>query len=112
MTATTMEGHTSKTAKLGLLSLTALVIGSMIGGGVFSLPQNMAAGAGAVFIGWAITGVGMLALALVYQELANLKPTLDAGPYAYARAGFGDFVGFNSAWGYWPRRTLLNRPNT
>jgi arginine:ornithine antiporter/lysine permease len=103
MTATTVEGHTSKTGKLGLLSLTALVIGSMIGGGVFSLPQNMAAGAGAgaALIGWAITGVGMLALALVYQELANRKPTLDAGPYAYAKAGFGDFVGFNSAWGYW-----------
>jgi arginine:ornithine antiporter/lysine permease len=75
----------------------------MIGGGVFSLPQNMAAGAGpgAVLIGWAITGIGMMALALIYQGLANRKPALDAGPYAYAKAGFGDFVGFNSAWGYW-----------
>jgi arginine:ornithine antiporter / lysine permease len=89
--------------KLGLLPLTALVIGSMIGGGVFSLPQNMAKGAspGAVIIGWAITGIGMLALALVYQSLAQRKPRLDAGPYAYARAGFGNFIGFNSAWGYW-----------
>ena len=89
--------------KLGLLPLTALVVGSMIGGGVFSLPQNMAKGAspGAVIIGWLITGIGMLALAFVYQGLSTRKPKLDAGPYAYARAGFGDFVGFNSAWGYW-----------
>jgi arginine:ornithine antiporter / lysine permease len=92
-----------KSGKLGLWSLTALVVGSMIGGGVFSLPQNMAKGASpaAVMIGWAITGVGMLALAFVYQNLSTRKPGLDAGPYAYARAGFGDFVGFNSAWGYW-----------
>jgi arginine:ornithine antiporter / lysine permease len=88
---------------LGLTALTALVIGSMIGGGVSSLPQNMAKGAspGAVVIGWLITGMGMLALAFVYQGLSRRKPKLDAGPYAYARAGFGDFVGFNSAWGYW-----------
>ncbi len=89
--------------KLRLGSLTALVIGSMIGSGVFSLPQNMAAGAGplAVMIGWAITAIGMLALVFVYQSLATRKPNLNAGPYAYAKAGFGPFVGFNSAWGYW-----------
>lgn len=90
-------------AKLKLGALTALVIGSMVGSGVFSLPQNMAAGAGplAVMIGWGITAVGMLALVFVYQSLATRKPELDAGPYAYAKAGFGPFVGFNSAWGYW-----------
>jgi len=89
--------------KLALGALTALVIGSMIGSGVFSLPQNMAAGAAplAIIIGWGITAVGMLALALVYQGLSMRKPALDAGPYAYARAGFGPFIGFNSAWGYW-----------
>ncbi len=88
---------------LGKGLLTALVVGSMIGAGVFSLPQNIAAKAGplAILIGWGITGVGMLALALVYQSLSMRKPALNSGPYAYARAGFGDFVGFNSAWGYW-----------
>ena len=96
--------------KLGLVALVALVVGSMIGGGVFSLPQNMAKGAspGAVVIGWLITGIGMLALAFVYQGLSTRKPALDAGPYAYARAGFGDFVGFNSAWGYWLSAWLGN----
>jgi arginine:ornithine antiporter/lysine permease len=96
--------------KLGLLPLTALVVGSMIGGGVFSLPQNMARGAsaGAITIGWLITGIGMLALAFVYRNLSLRKPGLDAGPYSYARAGFGDFVGFNSAWGYWLSAWLGN----
>jgi len=95
---------------LGVFALVALVVGSMIGGGVFSLPQNMAASAsaGAILIGWIITGIGMLALALVYQRLALRKPELDAGPYAYARAGFGNFVGFNSAWGYWLSAWLGN----
>lgn len=88
---------------LGLLSLTALVVGSMIGSGIFSLPQNMAAGAGAgaILIGWLITGAGMLALAFTYQSLATRQPLLDNGVYAYARASGGDLVGFSSAWGYW-----------
>ncbi len=63
----------------------------------------MAAQAGplGVIIAWAITGAGMLALALVYQSLALRKAELDGGPYAYAKAGFGPFIGFTSAWGYW-----------
>src|SRR5690242_9087985 len=67
--------------RLSLSLLTALVIGSMIGSGIFSLPQNMAAsaGAGAILIGWLITGVGMLSLALVYQTLSSRQPTLDNG---------------------------------
>src|SRR3546814_19149587 len=79
-------------AKLRLGALVALVVGSMIGGGIFSLPQNMAASAdvGAVLIGWAITAVGMLTLAFVFKTLANRKHNLDGGVYAYAKAGFGD----------------------
>ncbi len=89
--------------KLHLGMLSAIVIGSMVGSGVFSLPQNMANGAGplAVIIGWGITAVGMMALVMVYRGLATRRPELDAGPYSYAKAGFGDFIGFNSAWGYW-----------
>lgn len=96
--------------KLRLGALVALVVGSMIGGGIFSLPQNMAASAdvGAVLIGWAITAVGMLTLAFVFQTLANRKPDLDAGVYAYAKAGFGDYMGFSSAWGYWISAWLGN----
>lgn len=88
---------------LGLGLLIALVVGSIIGSGIFGLPQNMAAGAGAgaILIGWTITGVGMLMLAKVYQMLAVRKPDLNNGVYAYAQALSGDYVGFNSAWGYW-----------
>jgi len=101
--ATANSVPAAKETKLRLGALTALVIGSMVGSGVFSLPQNMAAGAGplAILIGWGITAVGMLALVFVYQSLATRKAELDAGPYAYAKAGFGPFIGFNSAWGYW-----------
>ncbi|HYW77030.1 MAG TPA: arginine-ornithine antiporter [Gammaproteobacteria bacterium] len=96
--------------KLALGPLIGIVIGSMIGSGAYSLPQNMAAGAGpaAVLIGWLITGIGVLALAFVYQDLAVRRPELNAGPYAYARAGFGSFIGFNSAWGYWLSAWLGN----
>ena len=96
--------------KLGLGSLTALVVGSMVGGGIFSLPQNMAASAdvGAVLIGWGITAVGMLALAFVFQNLANRKPQLDGGVYVYAKAGLGDYMDFSSAWGYWISAWLGN----
>ena len=76
------QSTTESSGKLGLLPLTALVVGSMIGGGVFSLPQNMARGAsaGAVTIGWLITGVGMLALAFVYRNLSTRKPGWMPGP--------------------------------
>jgi arginine:ornithine antiporter/lysine permease len=96
--------------KLTLIPLIALVVGSMIGGGVFNLPSDMsrAASPGAIIIGWIVTGVGMLMLAFVYQNLAVRKPNLNAGPYAYAKAGFGSFVGFNSAWGYWLSAFLGN----
>jgi arginine:ornithine antiporter / lysine permease len=99
-----MTPDTPKTPeKLGLSLLIALVVGSIIGSGIFALPQNMAvgAGAGAIVIGWLITGVGMLMLAFVYQMLAIRKPELDNGIYAYARALSGEYVGFNAAWGYW-----------
>ena len=101
---------TQPTQKLRLSALIALVVGSMIGGGIFSLPQNMAARAdvGAILIGWAITAIGMLTLAFVFQTLANRKPELDSGVYAYAKAGFGDYMGFSSAWGYWISAWLGN----
>lgn len=90
-------------AGLGLAALTALVVGSMIGSGIFALPSQMAGSAapGPLVIGWIITGVGMLMLAFVFQYLATRKPGIDGGVYGYARAGFGDYVGFTAAFGYW-----------
>lgn len=94
--------------KIGLLSLTALVLSSMIGSGIFSLPQNMAevAGAEALLIGWGITGVGIIFLGLSFFFISRLRPDLDGGIYTYAREGFGELVGFMSAWGYWLCATI------
>ena len=88
---------------LGLAALTAIVVGSMIGSGIFALPSQMAGSAapGPLLIGWVITGVGMLMLAFVFQTLATRKPDVDGGVYGYARAGFGNYIGFTSAFGYW-----------
>lgn len=96
--------------KLGLMSLTALVLSSMVGAGVFSLPQNMAevASPAALIIGWIITGVGILFLALSLLLLSRLRPDLDGGIFTYAKEGFGEFIGFCSAWGYWVCAVVAN----
>jgi arginine:ornithine antiporter/lysine permease len=96
--------------KLPLLTLTAMVVGSMVGAGVFSLPRNFgqATGVFGAVIAWVIAGVGMLMLAFVFQTLAVRKPQLDAGVYAYAKAGFGEFPGFFSAFGYWASACVGN----
>jgi arginine:ornithine antiporter/lysine permease len=96
------------TAKIGLLSLTALVFSSMVGSGVFSLPQNMAAVANgqALLMAWLITGVGILFLAFALLFLTRQRPDLDGGIYNYAREGFGELIGFCSAWGYWLCTTI------
>lgn len=100
----------SEDKKLGLFLLIALVVGSMIGGGAFNLASDMAQGAnaGAIIIGWIITGIGIVALGLAFQNLTMRKPDLDGGIYSYAKAGFGNFMGFNSAWGYWLSAWLGN----
>jgi arginine:ornithine antiporter / lysine permease len=86
-----------------LLTLTAMVVGSMVGAGIFSLPRNFgqATGPFGAMIAWTIAGGGMLMLALTFQSLAERKPELDSGIFAYAKAGFGDYLGFVSALGYW-----------
>lgn len=100
----------SATATLALPALTAMVVGSMVGAGVFSLPRNFAQSTGGLgaLIAWAIAGAGMLMLAFVFQNLAQRRPELDAGVYAYAKAGFGDYPGFLSAFGYWASACVGN----
>ncbi|EEG86362.1 putative Arginine/agmatine antiporter [Proteus penneri ATCC 35198] len=90
-------------AKLGLFALIAIVVGSMLGGGVFSLPQNTAASSaiGPVLIAWIIAGIGIYFIANAFRLLSDLRPDLQAGVYMYAQEGFGSFIGFNVAWGYW-----------
>ncbi|MHC5256305.1 basic amino acid/polyamine antiporter [Streptomyces sp. UC4497] len=105
------ESETSRPpAKLALFTLTTMVIGSMVGAGVFSLPARFAeqTGVAGALISWAIAGTGMLMLAFVFQSLAMRRPDLDAGVYAYAKAGFGEYVGFFSAFGYWASSCVGN----
>jgi arginine:ornithine antiporter / lysine permease len=84
-------------------ALVALVVGSMVGSGIFALPAafGRATGALGALIAWVIAGIGMLMLAFVFQTLSRRRPDLDSGIYAYAKAGFGEYPGFASAVGYW-----------
>lgn len=90
-------------SKLGFWGLVALVFGLMVGLGIFNLPQNMAAtsSVGAVVLAWLVTATGMLTLVGAFKILSDKYPRLNAGIYEYAKAGFGEYLGFNAAWGYW-----------
>jgi arginine:ornithine antiporter/lysine permease len=103
-------GGSGTAKKVSLVTLTAMVVGSMVGAGVFSLPRRFATETGVygALIAWAIAGTGMLMLAFVFQTLAVRKPQLDSGVYAYARAGFGEYLGFFSAFGYWASACVGN----
>lgn len=89
---------------LGLFKLTCFAIGTTLASGVFSMSSDMAAGGAgtyAVLVGWAIAGAGMYAMAMCFNRLSVIKPHLTSGIYSYAKEGYGEYVGFNSAWGYW-----------
>ncbi len=88
---------------LGIFALAAIVVSSMIGGGIYSLPQNMAVGAsaGAVLLAWVITGLGIYFIARSFSILSLAKPELTTGIYSYSRAGFGPYMGFTIGWSYW-----------
>ena len=88
---------------LGVFALAAIVVSSMLGGGIYSLPQNMAAGAsaGAVLLAWIITGIGIYFIAKTFSVLSMAKPDLTTGIYSYSRAGFGPYTGFTIGWSYW-----------
>ncbi len=92
-----------KSGGLGVWALAGIVISSMIGGGIYSLPQNMAAGAsaGAVILAWLITGIGVYFIVNTFRILSAVRPDLTAGIYMYSREGFGPYVGFTIGWAYW-----------
>lgn len=89
--------------KLGFWGLTALVFGLMVGVGIYNLPQNMASMAtpGAVLLAWIVTAAGIFPLVMSFKWLSDKYPQYNAGLYQYAQAGFGNYAGFNIAWGYW-----------
>lgn len=85
---------------LGLLAATALVVGNMIGSGVFLLPASLAPYGAISLIGWGVTLAGALLLALTFARLSAHWPQT-GGPYAFARNAFGETTGFLIAWSYW-----------
>lgn len=102
-TQTTAPSTKDKSKALGVWALAGIVVSSMIGGGIYSLPQNMAAGAsaGAVILAWLITGIGVYFIVNTFRTLSEVKPDLTAGIYMYSREGFGPYVGFTIGWSYW-----------
>ena len=106
----TSDVGTASVPRVSVFTLTAMVVGSMVGAGVFSLPGRFAQETGALgaITAWAIAGTGTLMLAFVFQRLAMRKPDLDAGGYAYAKAGFGEYTGFIAAAGYWASACIGN----
>jgi APA family basic amino acid/polyamine antiporter len=87
-------------ASLRLPQATALILGSIIGVGIFNLPYSLASIGPISIIAMALTTVGAVALALMFAALSRRLPA-DGGPYAYARAAFGNGIGFTNAWSYW-----------
>jgi len=86
--------------QLGLIALTALVVGNMVGSGVFLLPANLAPYGGTSILAWIVSALGTMCFGLVIARLARRQPAV-GGPYAYAREAFGEFAGFLVGWGYW-----------
>lgn len=86
--------------ELGLFTATCLIVGNMVGTGVFLLPAALAPFGSYAIIGWLISTVGAVCLAFIFSYLARRIP-LSGGIYAYSRKTFGDYIGFQVAWNYW-----------
>jgi APA family basic amino acid/polyamine antiporter len=86
--------------KVGIYIATALVVGNMIGSGIFLLPSALAEYGGISILGWIASGMAAFVLAIVFGRLSKLLPKT-GGPYAFAKKGYGDFSGFLVGWGYW-----------
>ncbi|WP_445357900.1 arginine/agmatine antiporter [Microbulbifer sp. ANSA002] len=102
-----MTPRTAESNKIGLVPATLMVAGNMMGSGVFMLPANLAVIGSISLIGWLITIVGAVSLALVFARLAALDPAA-GGPYAYARRAFGDYIGYQTNLVYWLANVIGN----
>jgi APA family basic amino acid/polyamine antiporter len=86
--------------EIGFWTAVSIVVGNMIGSGVFLLPASLAPYGGLSLLGWGVSAAGSVLLALVFARLARANPAA-GGPYAYSRLAFGDLTGFLVGWGYW-----------
>jgi len=102
-----MIGSTNSDKKLGFWTVMSLVVGSSVGAGIFMIPASLASFGGIGLLGWVFTALGTLLLVLSFVRLSSKNPAA-GGPYAYARQGFGDFIGFQVAWNYWISTCISN----
>lgn len=86
--------------QLGFWTALALVVGNVVGSGVYLIPAELAPYGWNAIFGWMVTIAGALCLAFVFASLARALPRA-GGPYAYSRAAFGEGTGFAVAWSYW-----------
>tara|TARA_R110001632_G_scaffold8386_1_gene33097 strand:- start:6564 stop:7871 length:1308 start_codon:yes stop_codon:yes gene_type:complete len=91
----------SNQKKIGLITTTSLVVGNMIGAGIFLLPATIAQYGSISLLGWVFTAIGALILAKIFSNFSKIIVNKSGGPYTYSKEGFGDFIGFLVAWGYW-----------
>src|ERR1700752_2324965 len=87
--------------KIGLWTSTSLVVGGMIGAGVYLIPAAMASFGSISLLGWAFAALGTFFIARVFSGLSKMVPGATGGLYAYTRVGFGDFAAFLVGWGYY-----------
>lgn len=93
--------------KIGVVAATLMVAGNMMGSGVFMLPANLAGIGSIALLGWLLTCVGAIALALTFAKLASIDPAA-GGPYAYTRKAFGDYMGYQTNLIYWLANVIGN----
>ncbi|KAF0426136.1 amino acid permease [Pediococcus acidilactici] len=95
---------------IGRLGLTALIVSSCIGTGIFGITNTVAAAAapGPALLSWVFVGIGFLLLVLSLNNLSEKRPDLEAGIFSYAGAGFGPLGEFISGWAYWLSAWLGN----
>lgn len=103
--AMTQQQHWQRS--LGIYKSIALVAGNMIGSGVLMLPSKLARLGSISLIGWLITSLGAIVLALIFSRLSQLIPQ-SGGPYAYVRRTYGEFIGFQIAYAYWVAQWIGN----
>ena len=92
---------TKQNEKIGLLAATSLVIGNIIGAGIFVLPASLGKFGSISILGWLFTATGALILAKIFSNFSKILKGKSGGPYLYSKIIFGDFIGFLVAWGYW-----------
>ena len=97
----------NKSQKIGLRESTSLVVGNMIGAGIFMLPASLAKYGAISIFGWIISGIGAIFLAMIFKRLSQKIPG-KSGPFHYTKKGFGSFSAFFVVWGYWLSILLTN----